>query len=66
MPAEFTVPFAHTYSIVARDPGSGALGAAVQSHYFSVGLDVIFVEAGIGAIASQATGEPACRFEICW
>ncbi len=27
----------HTYSIVARDPGTGELGVAVQSHWFSVG-----------------------------
>jgi len=27
----------HTYSIVARDPGTGDLGIAVQSHWFSVG-----------------------------
>jgi uncharacterized Ntn-hydrolase superfamily protein len=59
VPSQLTFPFTHTYSIVARDPESGALGAAVQSHYFSVGLDTIFVEAGIGAIASQAWGEPA-------
>jgi hypothetical protein len=27
----------HTYSIVARDPNTGELGVAVQSHWFSVG-----------------------------
>jgi len=27
----------HTYSIVARDPATGELGVAVQSHWFSVG-----------------------------
>ena len=27
----------HTYSIVARDPGTGQMGVAVQSHWFSVG-----------------------------
>ncbi len=26
-----------TYSLVARDPESGQLGVAVQSHFFSVG-----------------------------
>jgi len=26
-----------TYSIVARDPDTGELGVAVQSHWFSVG-----------------------------
>src|SRR5690348_4769115 len=27
----------HTYSIVARDPKTGELGVAVQSHWFAVG-----------------------------
>ncbi len=27
----------HTFSIVARDPATGELGVAVQSHWFSVG-----------------------------
>jgi hypothetical protein len=27
----------NTYSIVARDPATGELGVAVQSHWFSVG-----------------------------
>src|SRR5262245_56659827 len=27
-------PLAHTYSIVARDPETGQLGVAVQSHWF--------------------------------
>src|SRR5260370_35368906 len=52
-------PLAHTYSIVARDPHSGQLGVAVQSHYFSVGSVVTWAEAGVGAIASQALSEPA-------
>jgi uncharacterized Ntn-hydrolase superfamily protein len=45
---------ASTYSIVARDPGTGELGVAVQSHYFAVGSDVIWAEPGVGAIATQA------------
>jgi len=45
---------AHTYSIVARDPATGDMGAAVQSHWFSVGRLVIWAEAGVGAIATQA------------
>jgi uncharacterized Ntn-hydrolase superfamily protein len=43
-----------TYSIVARDPQNGELGVAVQSHYFSVGSVVPWVEAGVGAVATQA------------
>ncbi|HEU4862976.1 MAG TPA: DUF1028 domain-containing protein [Candidatus Limnocylindria bacterium] len=44
-----------TYSIVARDPASGAFGVAVQSHFFGVGPVVPWLEPGIGAIATQAT-----------
>ncbi len=49
-----TCPLAHTYSIVARDPATGQLGVAVQSHYFSVGSVVPWAEAGVGAVATQA------------
>lgn len=44
----------HTYSIVARDPDNGQLGVAVQSHWFSVGALVPWVEAGVGAVATQS------------
>jgi uncharacterized Ntn-hydrolase superfamily protein len=47
-------PLAHTYSIVARDPKTGELGVAVQSHYFSVGPVVPWAEAGVGAVATQS------------
>ncbi len=47
-------PLAHTYSIVARDPKTGEMGVAVQSHYFSVGPIVPWAEAGIGAVATQS------------
>lgn len=50
---------AHTYSIVARDPQTGELGVAVQSHYFSVGQRVPWAEAGIGAVATQSFTEPS-------
>jgi uncharacterized Ntn-hydrolase superfamily protein len=43
-----------TYSIVARDPQTGAFGVAVQSHYFSVGSAVPWAEAEVGAVATQA------------
>jgi uncharacterized Ntn-hydrolase superfamily protein len=46
-----------TYSIVARDPGTGAFGVAVQSCYFGVGAVVPWVEAGVGAVATQAFAE---------
>jgi uncharacterized Ntn-hydrolase superfamily protein len=44
-----------TYSIVARDPVTGRFGVAVQSHYLGVGPVVPWLEAGVGAIATQAT-----------
>src|SRR5216683_3846227 len=44
----------HTFSIVARDPATGELGVAVQSHWFSVGAMVPWAEAGVGAVATQS------------
>ena len=49
----------HTYSIVARDPGTGQMGVAVQSHWFSVGSLVTWAEAGVGAVATQSFIDPA-------
>ena len=48
-----------TYSIVARDPETGQLGVAVQSHWFSVGSVVSWAEPGVGAVATQSVAEPA-------
>ncbi len=48
-----------TYSIVARDPETGELGVAVQSHWFSVGTVVSWAEAGVGAVATQSLADPA-------
>ncbi len=52
-------PFAHTFSIVARDPQTGQMGAGVQSHWFSVGSIVTWAEAGVGAVATQSMVEPS-------
>lgn len=49
----------NTYSIVARDPGTGQMGVAVQSHWFSVGPIVAWAEAGVGAIATQSFVDPS-------
>lgn len=49
----------HTYSIVARDPNTGELGVAVQSHWFSVGPIVAWAEAGVGAVATQSFVDPS-------
>ena len=51
-------PLVHTYSIVARDPATGDMGVAVQSHWFSVGSIVTWAEAGIGAVATQSFVDP--------
>jgi uncharacterized Ntn-hydrolase superfamily protein len=49
----------HTFSIVARDPQTGELGVAVQSHWFSVGQIVPWAEAGVGAVATQSFVDPS-------
>jgi len=52
-------PFAHTYSIVARDTVSGEMGVAVQSHWFSVGSLVAWGKAGVGVVATQSFINPS-------
>jgi uncharacterized Ntn-hydrolase superfamily protein len=49
----------NTYSIVARDPATGEIGVAVQSHWFSVGPIVAWAEAGVGAVATQSFVDPS-------
>ncbi|MCY4574709.1 MAG: DUF1028 domain-containing protein, partial [Gemmatimonadetes bacterium] len=43
-----------TFSIVGYDPETGEAGVAVQSRVFSVGNGVIWGEAGVGVVATQA------------
>lgn len=57
-PIRLTRP-AHTFSIVARDPKTGEIGVAVQSHWFSVGSVVPWVEAEVGAVATQSFVDPS-------
>jgi uncharacterized Ntn-hydrolase superfamily protein len=52
-------PASATFSIVARDPDTGDIGVAVQSHYFSVGSVVPWAEPGVGAVATQSLVEVA-------
>lgn len=52
-------PFAHTYSIVARDIVTGEMGVAVQSHWFSVGSLVAWGKAGVGVVATQSFVNPS-------
>jgi uncharacterized Ntn-hydrolase superfamily protein len=56
--AERPGPLVHTFSIVARDPQTGDIGVAVQSHWFSVGSIVSWAEAGVGAVATQSFVDP--------
>jgi uncharacterized Ntn-hydrolase superfamily protein len=49
----------HTFSIVARDPATGQIGVAVQSHWFAVGQIVPWAEAGVGAVATQSFVDPS-------
>lgn len=57
--ASWAAPGWATFSIVARDPATGDLGVAVQSHYFSVGPIVPWAEPGVGAVATQSLVEVA-------
>ena len=50
---------ARTFAIVARDPATGHLGVAVQSHWFNVGRLVCWAEPGVGAVATQAMVNPS-------
>jgi uncharacterized Ntn-hydrolase superfamily protein len=54
MPAPAADRPVNTYSIVARDPATGEMGVAVQSHWFSVGSVVTWAEPGVGAVATQS------------
>ncbi|MFC6732884.1 DUF1028 domain-containing protein [Haladaptatus sp. GCM10025893] len=49
-----TQPRPSTFSIVARDPDTNAVGVAVHSKFISVGSVVPFVSADAGAIATQS------------
>jgi uncharacterized Ntn-hydrolase superfamily protein len=48
----------HTYSIVARDPQTGELGVAAQTHWFAAGTVIGWAEAGIGVVATQSFVDP--------
>ena len=47
-----------TWSILARDPATGTLGAAVATRFFAVGALAIHVEGGVAALATQALINP--------
>ena len=43
-----------TFSILGYDPATGEIGGAVQSRVFSVGNGVLWAEANVGVVATQA------------
>ncbi len=47
-----------TWSIVARDPSSGALAVAVTTRAFAIGANCPHVRAGVGAVATQSLTNP--------
>jgi uncharacterized Ntn-hydrolase superfamily protein len=52
-PAQLPDPVA-TFSILGFDPATGEIGGAVQSRVFSVGNGVLWGEAAVGMVATQA------------
>jgi uncharacterized Ntn-hydrolase superfamily protein len=48
-----------TYSIIARDPETGDIGGAMQSHFFNAGVHALFAEPGAGIVAAQMMAERA-------
>jgi uncharacterized Ntn-hydrolase superfamily protein len=47
-----------TWSIVARDPATGAFGVAVATRFFAVGALCAHADGGVGALATQALVNP--------
>ncbi len=47
-----------TWSIVARDPATGAFAVAITTCAFAVGARCTFVRAGVGAVATQSMTNP--------
>ena len=47
-------PYVATFSILGYDPDTGMIGGAVQSRVFSVGNGVLWGEANVGMVATQA------------
>lgn len=51
-------PTIATFSVAAYNPATGEVGVAVQSRFFAVGSVVPWARSGVGAVASQAYGNP--------
>lgn len=52
-----------TYSILARDPATGTLGAAVASRFFAVGATCLHGAGDIAVLSTQALVNPLYGFE---
>ncbi|MDB5351767.1 MAG: hypothetical protein JWN86_3014 [Planctomycetota bacterium] len=64
-PRRATRPF-HTYTIVARDPKTGGISVAVQSHWIAIGPLVPWAGAGVGTVATQSFVDPSCgKLGLC-
>jgi uncharacterized Ntn-hydrolase superfamily protein len=48
-----------TYSIVAAEPAQGLLGIAIATSPPAIGSRAVHLRAGVGAVASQGTTDPA-------
>lgn len=48
-------PYPSTFSIAAADPATAEVGVAVASRFFAVGTVVPHAQAGVGAVATQAS-----------
>ena len=53
-PSPLPWPPVATFSILGYDPATGEVGGAVQSRVFSVGNGVLWAEANVGVVATQA------------
>jgi len=47
-----------TWSIIARDPASGAFGVAIATRFFAVGALCPHAQSGVGALSTQALINP--------
>jgi uncharacterized Ntn-hydrolase superfamily protein len=54
LPSDSLVWPTGTFSILAYDAATGEIGGAVQSRVFAVGNGVLWAEAGLGVVATQA------------
>eukprot|EP01046_Picozoa_sp_COSAG06_P081704 COSAG06_NODE_28827_length_564_cov_1.057692_1_plen_54_part_00 len=52
-----------TFSILGFDPETGEVGGAVQSRVCSVGNGVLWAEADVGVVATQAVVDVSYRLD---